>query len=248
MIADFSSIQIAAALITALAAGFVRGLAGFGMALLLVPVLGLTVAPQSAVVTVTILGLFIGTVGIKRILGQAESSAFPIGVFAVLATPLGLWLLRLTDPDLARVLIAFVALGAFVMVLLPKKASTHPPGKIVTGLTGMASGVLTGFAGMPGPPVIPYYLRRAVTPELARASMMAIFLATSIAGCTAAWLMGMMSWRQPILAALLFPAILLGNWLGSVAFGRINPLFWRIFTGTVLGGAAITAILKLVQQ
>lgn len=246
MIADFTSLQIGAALVAALAAGFVRGLAGFGMALLLVPVLGLTVSPQSAVITVTILGLFIGTIGLRRILGQAESSAFPIGVFAVLATPLGLWLLRLTDPDLARLLIALVALGAFILVLLPKKAGTHPPGKVVTGLTGIASGVLTGFAGMPGPPVIPYYLRRAVTPQMARASMMAIFLATSIAGCSAAWLMGMMEPKHAMLAAILFLAIVTGNALGGLAFGKVSPALWRIFVGLVLGAAAVGALLKLV--
>ena len=246
MIADFTSLQIAAPLVAALAAGFVRGLAGFGMALLLVPVLGLTVAPQSAVVTVTILSLFIGLISLRSAVGQAERSALPIAAFAILATPLGLWLLRLTDPDLARMLIALVALGAFILVLLQKQAGTHAPGKLVTGLTGIASGVLTGFAGMPGPPIIPYYLRRAVTPQMARASMMAIFVATSTAGCTAAYLMGMMGWREVVLAALLFPAILIGNWLGSMAFGRIDPLVWRLFTGTVLGGAAITAMLKLV--
>lgn len=246
MIADFSSIQIAAALITALAAGFVRGLAGFGMALLLVPVLGLTVAPQSAVVTVTILSLFIGLISLRSAVGQAERSALPIGAFAVLATPLGLWLLRLTDPDLARLLIALVALGAFILVLLPKKAGTHAPGKAVTGLTGIASGVLTGFAGMPGPPIIPYYLRRAVTPQMARASMMAIFVATSAAGCTAAYLMGMMQPKHAMLAAILFPAILTGNALGGLAFGKVSPALWRIFVGLVLGAAALGALIKLV--
>ncbi len=246
MIAGFSPEQIIAALLAALAAAFVRGLAGFGMALLLVPVLGLTVAPQSAVVTTTILGLLVGLVGIRKIWGHSEASVRPIALLAMLATPVGLWLLNRTDPNLARVLIAFVAFGAFVMVLLPKRSETHRPSRIETGLTGVATGILTGFAGMPGPPVIPYYLRRRITSQTARASMMAIFLWTSIAGCGSALALGIMSHREPLLAMILYPAVLIGNALGSLAFGRVNDWVWRTFTGTVLGAAALIALWKLI--
>ena len=100
-----------------------------------------------------------------------------------------------------------------VLVLLPKRAAHHSPSAMETGMTGLLSGILTGFAGMPGPPVIPYYLRRAITPELARASMMTIFLATSLAGVVAAFALGVATLREAVLAALLFPAVLLGNWL-----------------------------------
>ncbi len=247
MIANLTPEQIGVALVAALVAAFVRGLAGFGMALLLVPILGLAIAPQSAVITATILGLLIGLVGLRKIIGHSEASAKPIALLAIVFTPVGLLLLRWSDPDLARVLIAFVALGAFVMVLLPQRAASHVPSKVETGFTGIASGVLTGFAGMPGPPVIPYYLRRPITPQTARASMMAVFLCTSISGCLAAWALGMTGLREAILALALYPAVLLGNWLGSLAFGRIEPIVWRLFTGTVLGAAALIAVWKLFQ-
>ena len=54
--------QLAVALVAALAAAFVRGLAGFGMAILLVPVLGLAIPPTEAVVMANWLGIFIGLV------------------------------------------------------------------------------------------------------------------------------------------------------------------------------------------
>lgn len=247
MLIGLSLLQIGIALCAALSAAFVRGVAGFGMAILLVPVLALAVPPAEAVVVSNWLGLLIGLVGLRKILGASERSAFTIAVLAMAATPLGVWLLALTEPALARLLIALVALGSFALVLLPKRGADHVPGAAETTGTGIASGLLTGFAGMPGPPVVPYYLRRAITPALARASMMTIFLATSLAGVVAASALGVATWREPVFAAILFPAVLLGNWLGTLAFGRISDRAWRIFTGAVLGAAAVAALFKLLE-
>ena len=242
-----TALQIAVAVLAALGAAFVRGLAGFGMAILLVPVLGLAIPPREAVVVANWLGLLIGLVGLKKILHASEKTAFQISVVAVLATPLGVWLLAIADPALARLLIALIAFGSFLLVLLPKKPAHYSPSLPETGGTGVLSGILTGFAGMPGPPVVPYYLRREIPPQLARASMMTIFLATSLAGVISASVLGVATVREPALAAVLFPAVLLGNWLGTLAFGKISDTAWRSFTGAVLGLSAIAALLKLLQ-
>ncbi|MBS3927424.1 MAG: sulfite exporter TauE/SafE family protein [Sphingomonadales bacterium] len=247
MLGGLTEIQIAAAVAAALGAAFVRGLAGFGMAILLVPVLGLAIPPREAVVVANWLGLLIGLVGLKKILHASEKTAFQISVVAVLATPLGVWLLSVADPALARLLIALIAFGSFLLVLLPKKPAHYAPSLPETGGTGLLSGILTGFAGMPGPPVVPYYLRREIAPELARASMMTIFMATSLAGVVSASVLGVATVREPAFAAILFPAVLLGNWLGTKAFGKISDTAWRSFTGGVLGLAAIAAVVKLLQ-
>jgi uncharacterized membrane protein YfcA len=247
MLGGLTEIQIAVAVLAALGAAFVRGLAGFGMAILLVPVLGLAIPPREAVVVANWLAMLIGLVGLKKILRASEKSAFQISAVAVLATPLGVWLLALADPALARLLIALIAFGAFLLVLLPKKPAHYAPSLPETGGTGLLSGILTGFAGMPGPPVVPYYLRREIPAQLARASMMTIFLATSFAGVVSAYALGVATVREPMLAAVLFPAVLLGNWLGTLAFGKVSDAAWRSFTGAVLGLAAIAALWKLLQ-
>lgn len=247
MLLGLTLAQLAVALAATLAASFVRGLAGFGMAILLVPVLGLAVAPSAAVVVSNWLMLMIGLVGVPAVFAASERSAFVISGFAVAATPLGVWLLMVTDPELARLLIALIALGAFALMLLPKKPAGHVHGAGLTGASGIAAGVLTGFAGMPGPPVVPYYLGRQIAPELARASMMTVFLATALAGVGAALVLGLANWRELWLAALLFPVVVLGNWLGHKAFGRIGESAWRGFTGAVLGISALAAGWRLLQ-
>jgi uncharacterized membrane protein YfcA len=98
-------------------AAYIRGLTGFGMAIILVPLFGLIVKPGEAVVIAILLQVLIGPVGFKVIYADAHrQSAFRIAAFAMLATPLGIWLLMHTSPDVARLMIAAIAIGAFVLV------------------------------------------------------------------------------------------------------------------------------------
>ena len=236
--------QILVAVLAALAAAYVRGLAGFGMAILLVPVLALAIAPAQAVFVSNILGLLIGLTEIRKLLRDSESSARLIAFAALLATPLGFLALAMTPPDIARFVIALVALGAFATVFLPRRPADMP-GVLHTGSTGIAAGLLTGFAGMPGPPVVPYYLGRDIPKSVARASMMLVFVTASFAGVVSGVLLEVATLQLASFGIALFPLILLGNWIGAKSFGKVSDRAWRIFTGVVLGAAAVAALVRL---
>jgi uncharacterized protein len=237
---------IALAAIMTFGAAAIRGLTGFGMAIVLVPLLGLIIRPDQAVVLAILLQCLIGPVGIKTIVADSDrSSSLMIAGFAVLATPLGLWLLAHTAPDLARLLISGIAIGAFILVIMPKGQGLAPGGA-VTAATGLAAGVLTGFAAMPGPPVVPYYLRGAFTPVTARASMMLIFFATAIAGTIASTLLGLTTVPLMLMAIALFVPMFIGNYLGQMAFGRVSPTLWRSLVALLLGIAGLAALIRLL--
>ena len=229
-------------------AAYVRGLTGFGMAIILVPLLGLVIPPGQAVVLGILLQLLIGPVGLGLIHAEADrATAIPIALIAMAATPAGMVALDATRPDVARLLITAVAVGAFVAVLLPKRPEGHRPGRGAIVGTGLASGILTGFAAMPGPPVVPFYLRRALDPRIARASMLLIFFGTAIAGTLAALWVGIATWRLFVLALLLFPPMWLGNFFGARHFGRVPPHVWQTMVAAVLGLAAVSAVVRLVN-
>lgn len=229
-------------------AAYVRGLTGFGMAIILVPLLGLIIAPGEAVVLGILLQLLIGPVGLKVIMADADrSTATPIASLAMLATPAGMFALDATTPDVARLLITLIAVGAFVAVMLPKQPEGHRPGRVAIAGTGIASGILTGFAAMPGPPVVPFYLRRHLEPKVARASMMLIFFATAIAGTLAALWVGIATWRLFILALVLFLPMWLGNRIGGRHFGSVPPHVWQAMVAVVLGVAAVSAVVRILN-
>jgi uncharacterized membrane protein YfcA len=246
MILSISYAALVLAAVMTFGAAAIRGLTGFGMAIILVPLLGLIIAPADAVVVGIIVQLLIAPVGIGKIIAEAErKSALTIAAWAVAATPLGLWLLGQTSPDLARMLIAMIAIGAFALVLLPPSRG-RKPGGLATGLTGIASGILTGFAAMPGPPVVPFYMRQKLPPVTTRASMMLVFFATSIAGTLSAFVLGVATTRLFWLSLLLFPAVLAGNWIGGMAFGKVPEALWRSSVAAILGMAGVAAVVRLI--
>jgi uncharacterized protein len=225
-------------------AAAIRGLTGFGMAIILVPLLGMIIRPDQAVILAILLQLLIGPVGIRTIIADFHKpSATLIALFAVMTTPVGIWLLAHTAPDIARLMIAAIAITAFLLVLIPRRAPKQP-GTPMTLLTGVAAGILTGFAAMPGPPVVPYYVASGFSPLIARASMMFIFFATAIAATVSSWLFGFLEPRIALTSLLLFPAVLAGNWAGGLAFSKIAPRMWRTLVGLILGIAGVSAVLR----
>lgn len=241
----FPAEAIAIALLAALSAGFVRGLAGFGLSVVLVPVLQLTIAPSLAVLISIILLFLIGLTDLGRIRRDADRSAIPITLIAIAATPFGLWALVTLTADWARVLIAVVSLGAFVLVVVPL-GKIAMPRRPAMALSGLFTGFFGGFAGMPGPGMAPFYLRGRLEPKVARASMMAIFLVlTPISAGLFLW-RGVGGWGEVGLAFLLFPAVLIGDLCGHRAFGRVSKARWQVAIALILGGAAIGAFWKLL--
>lgn len=213
--------------------------------MVLVPVLQLTIAPSAAVLVGLVSLFLIGLTDIGRIRREADRSAIPITLLALVAMPLGFWALVMLDAAWARVLIALVSLGAFVLVVVPLGKVTMPRHPAMA-LSGFFTGFLGGFAGMPGPGMGPFYLRGRLEPKVARASMMAIFLVlTPLSAGFFLW-RGIGGWEEVELALALFPAVLLGDWFGHRAFGRVSKTQWQVATAIVLGGAAIGAWWKLV--
>lgn len=241
----FATEAVAIAVLAAIAAGFVRGLAGFGLSVVLVPVLQLAIAPSAAVLIGLVSLFLIGLTDIGRIRRDADRSAIAITLLALACMPLGLWALVALPPEWARVLIALVSLGAFVLVVVPLGRLALPR-RLAMALSGFFTGFFGGFAGMPGPGMAPFYLRGRLEARAARASMMAIFLVlTPLSAALFVW-QGIGGLAELELAALLFPAVLLGDWFGHRAFGRVTQRQWQAATALVLGAAALGALWKLL--
>jgi uncharacterized protein len=237
---------LVAVMLMAFAASAIRGLTGFGMAIILVPLLCTVMRPDDAVILAILLQFMIGPVGIMKIVRDADfKSAVPIMGVAILTTPLGLWVLAITPPDSARVGVAAIAIGAFLIVIMPRNRGAVPSSSAAL-LTGGLAGLLTGFAAMPGPPVVTFYIRDGFAPAVARASMMLVFFATAITATTVAALLGLISAATVVIAFVMLVPMIAGNWIGGLAFGRISAPLWRGAVAVLLGGAACSAVYRLL--
>jgi hypothetical protein len=81
----------------------------------------------------------------------------------------------------ARLVSALTALSGFAANLQPRRPGTVP-GWLATGAVGVVSGLMTGYAGMPGPSVAPFYAGRDLPRVTIKASMLLTFTIAAGAG------------------------------------------------------------------
>lgn len=234
-----SALQIGAIWAIVFAAGFVRGLTGIGLAVVLVPLVNLVLPPERTVLLAVLIGCLAGLMGYRAAWRTVDRPLIiRITLTTIAATPFGLLLLFNTPPDAARIAIALIALLAFVVILLPR-APLPPPGKLPALLTGFLTGLLGAFAAIPGPPVIYYFVRTGVPAATTRDSLIVIFLWAPLVVALLALALGKLDWQLAALALACFPPLAGGNALGSKFFGKVPEQTWRI---TIVGLIAIAAL------
>lgn len=220
-------------------AGFVRGLTGFGLAIILVPLVNLIIPPERTVLLAIVIACLGGGMGYRAAWQNVDRRLIgKIVAGAVVSTPVGLYALFHTPPDLARLLITAIAIGAFFVIAMPR-APLPPPGNLPIYLTGLLTGFLGAFAAIPGPPVVYYFVREGVPATQSRDTMIVIFLWGPLAVGLLALAAGKIDLQLALLGAVCTPALMAGNAVGSRFFGRIPETQWRWL---ILGLIAVSAM------
>lgn len=229
------------------AAGFVRGLTGFGLAVILVPLVNLVIAPEQTVLLAILIGTLSGFLGFRGAWASCDKvTTTTITLSAIAATPLGLYLLFHTPTDIARLAIAAMAVIAFFAVALPR-SPLPPSGKGPAILTGALAGLMGSFAGIPGPPVLYYLARDGVPPARTRDAMIVIFLWAPLAVAVFAFAAGKLNWPLAALAAASFPPLALGNAIGTRFFGRMPETWWRTAVLLIIAASAAGAVIQAID-
>ncbi len=215
---DISAWELGAAMAIVLLGGMVQGAIGFGLNLMVVPVLAL-LAPRSVPGSMVLLSMpmtltmlirehhAIDWLGVRWIaVGRIPGTV--IGVAVVAAVP---------DAELALVVGIVIILGVVLSVLHPGIAVTRRS----AGVTGVVAGVTGTAAGVDGPALALLYQHQE--PHTLRATLAVCFLVgASVSGCALA-IGGELSVEQLELTALLLPAMLVGLALSGQLSRRLGP-------------------------
>ncbi len=229
-------------------AGLVRGFSGFGFSLAAVPLLSLFYPPVQLVPVVLLLQVAISLDGLRGAWALADRGTLLwLGLGALVATPFGLFGLAHLPPGPVRLLIAcVVALG--VVLLARGRRMTRPPGSAATVAFGLASGLFNGLAGIPGPPVIALYLASPLATRTARASMIVLFLVTSVAALLPLAVVGMVHASAVEAALLGLPGVWCGSWLGAQLFRRAPDAHYRYVALALLSLTAVLAAGRVLMD
>lgn len=218
-----------------LAASFVMGLAGFGIALVGLAFLPFVMSPVTAVVLLTLYALVIAVaifVPLRRDFEPRGMLDLVIGT--VVGTPLGVWVLATFPVSALNRLIGLVLVVVVVLELrglYPERLSGRRWGLGA----GMLAGLIGGAVGTPGPPVILYATTQGWSPRTMKANLQAFFAVNQAVILVGYWWVGLLTaevWR--LTAEFAVPAAI-GLAAGVSLFNRIDQArFRRIVFGLLL--------------
>jgi len=225
-----------------LAAGLVRGFAGFGTALIIMPVASRLLPPAEAVAAMTLVDLVSWAAIVPRAWGHADRAEVGLlAAGAILAAPLGVALLAVLDPVPVRWVVA-VAAGVTLLALVSGwRFHGRVRGAGLAGIGG-AAGVLGGLTGLGGPPVILFYLAGPGKAVRIRANTI-LFLGLLDLGILANLaLRDMISGRAPALALLLAGPYLLTLLVGQRLFTPSRERFFRLTAYAIIALAILSGL------
>ena len=222
--------RIALAALIAAIAGVVRGITGFGGAMVMSPPLALLLGP---VVTVPVVLLLEGIVAAPMLVETRRLVRWPviapILAMAVVTVPIGAYILVHVDPSAMRRVIAGVVI-LFSLLLLGGWRYARRQRLATSAGLGALSGSMVGATSMGGPPIILYLLAGPDPIDVTRANLTFFVGGISIAALAALWANGVLGTVVFWLALVMTPGYYVGIVGGTRLFARFNDQRFRQFT------------------
>lgn len=220
---------------------------GFGAAFggLAVPMMSLAIPVPQAVAIMLPLLLVMDLVGLAAYRRQADRRLMRILLPAGLAgIVIGFLVFRSVDGRWLSALIGSIAIGFVLQRLWQARRSRtgSPAAAAVPGphrLKGSFWAALSGFTSFVshagGPPLSVYLLPQRLTPQVYVATVTVFFAAINFAKWLPYAALGLIDLRNMATSLALVVFAPIGNWIGLLIAGRIQPvLFYRVVNGALL--------------
>lgn len=237
------AVTLIAAVAIAAVAGVVRGITGFGGAIVMSPPLALLLGPRITVAAVLVLEAIVALpmlVQTRRLVHWRTIGA--ILAAACLTIPLGVRVLVAVDPNLIRRAMAVIVI-AFALVLLRGWRYSGRQRLVTSVALGAASGGMLGATSVGAPPVILYLLSGPDPIETTRANLTLYVTAISVIGLAALAYNGVLDAQAASTSLWLAPAYYAGLAGGVKLFSRFSDTRFRRFTLMLLVASSIGILL-----
>lgn len=222
--------------------GFIRGFAGFGSAMAIIPPIALIFSPQEAAAMHVIMEIPVIAALLPRAArASSRPVVMPMLLALIAATPFGAYILYIVDADVMRVAISIVVLGMVALIALQRGLRFEvSSGKAAAA--GLIGGLFQGATGMGGPPVVTALLSRRDPDALTRANIFTVMSSMILVSFAAFWWFGFLTPKTMIIGALAAPFCLAGSWLGSRSFKGQGGSYFQSATLAALTVLALTTL------
>lgn len=215
-------------------AGLVRGFAGFGTALIFVPVAGQYLPPADVVMCIVLTGILSSGALVPRALRESETREVGLLVaVAVVTLPFGIWLLSTLDVLVIRWAVSIAASITLLVTVSGfrlKRSTTK--GSLVAA--GGGTGLLAGMTGLTGPVVILFYLISDRATVVIRANIILVLAAMDVLMAGMLLISGVGKWQTIFLALVLAVPYIATSLLGQALFRpRAEPVYRWVAYGAI---------------
>jgi len=236
-VADLSVAELVLVVAGALTGGLIQGAIGFGMNLVMVPLLAL-VAPDALPVAAVVIGLPLTLTVLRRERGTVDRPGLVWLVSGYLpGTLVGVLLVSAMTTRALQ-------LAAGTLVLGFVAASARAPVIRLSSRTQLAAGAVSGMTatsvGIGGPPIALLYQHHRGS--VVRPTLAASFLVGTGLSLASLWLAGETRWSQLSVGLVLGPIVLVGGLLGRV-FHDVLERGWLRHAVLVFSGVSALVVL-----
>ncbi|MEM6305621.1 MAG: sulfite exporter TauE/SafE family protein [Pseudomonadota bacterium] len=223
-------------------AGLVRGFSGFGSAMIIMPAAAAVLSPVEAVIFLSMVELLGPLPNLRAALRDGAPREVGLLVLgAVLALPPGLWWLTRVDPTVFGWAVSLIVLGLLALLMTGWRYRGKLTRPLTVG-TGALGGFMTGFSGIPGPPVIMLYMASTLPIKVIRANFLLYLLGIDLILIPMLLAAGLMAWDIVVLGLLVGLVNVSANWLGAKLF---DPKAEQVFRAVAYMIIAASALLGL---
>ncbi|MBY0533163.1 MAG: sulfite exporter TauE/SafE family protein [Xanthobacteraceae bacterium] len=228
--------------------GLLRGFAGFGSSLLVVPVLGIVVGPVVAVTVATLLECLATMLLFIPAVKHANTRiVVPLALSASATIPLGHAALTIMNPSMSNLLISLVVVCLSVW-LITGGAIGFPRGLSGRIFAGSLSGLLNGFGSAGGPPLLLYILAGPESAEVKRANVITASGLALIAAIASMHYFGLLEHSAVTGGLLLAPIFLIGGIVGVWLFRAAPEKYYqRVALSVLLVTSSVMFLVNLLR-
>lgn len=219
---------------------------GFGLGLIAVGLLALFIQPITHVI---VLLLFVALPAEIYVVYRSWRNISWQGIVVlssgiVVGIVLGTLILKYGNPEFILTILGFFLIGAGMVFLIVQSARIIRWPPWCPSCIGVVAGLLAGMFGTGGPPLIFYYQLSGLKKEAFRSHLMTLFLLMALVRFPSYVFSGLVTFPRILSAAYIFPAVLLGVWLGNRIHVRISEAGFRKM---VSAGLVVIGIILLVK-
>lgn len=226
-------------MIAVMLGGLVRGFAGFGTAMVFVPLAATVVSPVWTIVIMFMFDLF----GPIPLLPRAWRDSEPrdvglLGIGALIGLPFGIYFLTQIDPISFRWMVSGLSLCMLVL-LLSGWRYRNPLTDVMTSAVGVLSGFMMGIAALPGPAVILTYMTSTRRASVIRGNTMIYLFMVDMVAFLMFLTKGLLAALPLVIGLLMVVPYTIAGLIGARIFNPEKEYIYRRVAYGLIAGSAI---------